>query len=145
MIKRLLTIGFVCLAAIGLMGQAQVNVYNQAGYPPGTTPKTASATGTTGALTATLTSAANRTVFICGFVITSGGTSAAIVTDTTVDGTIGGSLHFAYVDVSSGQGLLGVAFPQCIPASAQNTNIVVNVPAGSTGTVASVSAWGYIR
>ncbi len=124
--------------------QANVNVYNQAGYPPGTTVLTGSNTGTTGAVTATLTSASLHTAFICGFIITSGGTTSALVQNATVTGTIGGTLNFTYVDVSSGQGLLGVAFPQCIPASAQNTNIVVTAPAGGAGTVAAVSAWGFL-
>lgn len=132
------------LWSVAAFGQANVNVYNQAGYPPGTTPKTASNTGTTGDVTATLTSASLRTVYICGFVITSGGTGSALVQNATVAGTIGGTLNFTYVTVSSGQGLLGVAFPQCIPASAQNTNIVITSPGGGSGTVAAVSAWGFL-
>jgi len=53
------------------------------------------------------------------------------------------TMNFTYVFVSSGQGVLGVAFPGCLVASAANTNIVVNTPAGGAGTVGSVSAWGF--
>lgn len=112
-------------------------------YPAGAQPVTASATGTTAAVAATLAASPVRTTYICGFVMTSGGTTAAAVGNATVAGTIGGTLNFTYVDVSTGQGLLGVAFPQCIPGSALNTAIVVTMPAGGAGTVAAVSAWGY--
>lgn len=113
------------------------------GYPSNSLPVTASATGTTGAIVATLPSSPGRTTFICGFTMTSGGTTAALVSNATVAGTISGTMNFSYVDVSSGQGLLGVAFPVCIPANAASTAIVVTQPAGGTGTVGAVSAWGY--
>jgi hypothetical protein len=112
-------------------------------YPAGATPLTASTTGTTAATAATLAGTVGKTTFVCGFTMTSGGTSAAVVADATVSGTISGTLHFAYVSVSSGQGSFGVAFPLCIPASATNTSIVVTEPAGGTGTVSAVTAWGY--
>lgn len=112
-------------------------------YPINSTPITISATGTTAAVTATLPANANQTTYICGFVITSGGTTAALVGNATVTGTIGGTLNFSYVDVSSGQGVLGIPFPQCIPASANGQTIAVTAPAGGAGTVAAVTAWGY--
>jgi hypothetical protein len=112
-------------------------------YPTGAQPVTNSAAGTTAAVVATLPASAIATTYICGFVMSSGGTTAALVGNATVTGTLGGTLNFTYVDVSAGQGLLGVAFPQCIPGSAVNTAIVVTMPAGGAGTVAAVSAWGY--
>lgn len=111
--------------------------------PQGAQPVTNSATGTTAAVVATLAASTTRLTWICGFVMTSGGTTAALVGNATVTGTIGGTLNFAYVDVATGQGVLGVAFPQCIPGTAVNTAIVVTMPAGGAGTVAAVSAWGY--
>lgn len=114
------------------------------GFPTNSTPITASATGTTGAISATLPGVVGKTTFLCGFALTSGGTTAALTVNSTVVGTIGGTLNFAYVFVSTGQGAFGVAFPVCIPANAMNTAIVVNLPAGGAGTtVAAVSAWGY--
>lgn len=112
-------------------------------YPAGSIPTTNSATGTTGAVTATLAAVIGRTTYICGFVITSGGTTSAALGAATVTGALGGTLNFVYVDVSTGQGLLGVAFPQCVPGSAENTAIAVNAPAGGAGTIAAVSAWGF--
>lgn len=112
-------------------------------YPQGSQPVTNSATGTTAAVVATLPASQTRTTYICGFIITSGGTSAALVGNATVTGTISGTLNFTYVDVATGQGILGIAFPQCIPGSAVNTAIVVSSPAGGAGTAAATTAWGY--
>lgn len=113
------------------------------GIPAGSTAITNSNTGTTAAVSATLAGVSGKTTYICGFTITSGGTTAALAQNATVAGTISGTMNFTYVDVSSGQGLLGIAFPICLPASGQNTSIVVTAPAGGTGTVAAVSTWGY--
>jgi hypothetical protein len=113
------------------------------GYPVGSQPVTASTTGTTGALTVTLTGSPGQTTYICGFLASSGGTTGALVVGATVTGTISGALNVSYVFVSSGQGLAGAAFPICIPASALNTAIVVTVPGGGAGTSASLFAWGY--
>jgi hypothetical protein len=143
---RVILVALFCLVATTLtFAQGSVRVTNQAGYPPGVAPLTASNTGTTGSTAATLAAVAGRTNWICGFVITSGATSSAAVGNATVAGTISGTMNFTYVDVSSGQGLLGVAFPQCIPASAVNTAIVVTAPAGGTGTVVAVTAWGFLQ
>lgn len=109
------------------------------------TPLTASATGTTGAFSATLTGVTGKWTYICGFTMTSGGTTAATLGNATVTGTISGTMNFTYVYVSSGQGLLGIAFPGCISSSATGTNIVVNMPAGGAGTTAAITAWGYIN
>lgn len=104
---------------------------------------TASTTATTGSFSSSLAAVSNKANYICGFVITSGGSSAATVVNATITGTVTGTLNYAYVFPSSGQGVLGVAFPQCIIASAQNTAITVSVPAGGTGTTAALSVWGY--
>ena len=111
-----------------------------------TTPanKTASATATTGSFSATLSAVVGRTNYLCGFIITSGGSSAASVVGVTVTGTIGGTMNYSYVFPTTGQGGLGVAFPQCVIASASNTAITVTVPGGGTGTSASLSMWGYV-
>jgi hypothetical protein len=104
---------------------------------------TASTTATTASFNASLAAVSGRTNYICGFVISSGGTTAAAVVNATVTGTVSGTLNYAYVFPSSGQGVLGVAFPQCVIASGSNTAITVTVPGGGTGTVAALSVWGY--
>lgn len=103
----------------------------------------ASTTATTLSFSASLPATPNKTNILCGFVITSGGTTTAAVVNGTITGAASGTMNFAYVFPSTGQGLLGVALPQCIQASAPNTAITVSVPAGGAGTTAALSMWGY--
>lgn len=104
-----------------------------------------SGTGTTGAVTATLTGAAGKFTYLCGFMITSAGATAGTVRAATVTG-VGATLTYEYLDPSTGQGFLGVALPVCYSSSAQNTNIVVTVPGTGTNTVGlAVTAWGCLQ
>jgi hypothetical protein len=141
--KRLLAILGLALCIGGAQAQAPIVFPG----PPGTQiiPINVSATGTTGSISVTLTGAANRWTYLCGFVITSAGTTAALLGTATVTGSQN-TLNFVYNFVSSGQGVLGVALgPGCIVSSAQNTNIVVSVPGGGAGTVVAVTAWGFLN
>lgn len=134
------------LILLGLASAALAQVVTVKPFPDGQAGRTnnlvASTTGTTGAITATLTGAANATTYICGFTVTSAGTTAATLGNITITG-ISVTMNFTYAFVSSGQGVFGIAFPGCIAGSAQNTNIVVNVPAGGAGTTVAATAWGY--
>lgn len=132
----------LAIALVATLARGQVPTVWPAPQGAQTIPLEVSSTGTTGAITATLAAASGKTTYICGMVVTSGGTTAATSGDLTVTG-LTNTLHFLYVFVSSGQGLLGWAVPNCLPASATNTAIVVNVPAGGAGTTVAVSAWGY--
>jgi hypothetical protein len=114
------------------------------------TPVTASATGTTGAITATLPAAAGKTTYICGFQFTgTNATAANPATNVTITGTISGTLNFGFPTLAAGAAVantppVGEVFAPCIQASASNTAIVVNGPAlGAGATLVSVSAWGY--
>jgi hypothetical protein len=131
--------------ALGAVAQAQVPVIFPGPQGSQTLPLTATATGTTVAFSATLTGTAGKFTYICGFVLTSGGTTAATIGNATVTGTVSGTMNFSYVFPSTGQGILGVAFPSCIVASAPNTNIVVTLPSGGAGTVAAITSWGYLN
>lgn len=113
-------------------------------YPANSTPITASTTGTTGVVTATLAGVAGKTTYISGFVITADAT--ALTTGTaTVTGTVTGTLNFVQTvtAVTSGAAVLSIPFNPAIPASAVNTGIAVNSIAAGTGGVTAVSAWGY--
>lgn len=133
------------LALCPLLAQAQVMTVWPAPQGAQVLPITATATGTTGAIAATLTGAAGKFTYVCGFILSTAGTTAATLGNATVTGTVSGTMNFTYAFVSSGQGMLGVAFPGCIVSSAVNTNIVVNLPAGGAGTTAAISAWGYLN
>jgi hypothetical protein len=112
-------------------------------YPPGSAPVTISTTATIGAFSVILPAVTGRTTYLCGFIVSSAGTTTGLAAAGTITGTISGTLNFTYAFVSSGQGLLGMSLPNCIPASGQNQTITISVPAGSTGTVASLFAWGF--
>jgi hypothetical protein len=105
-----------------------------------------SGSGTTGTVTATLPAQQSKTTAICGFSITSGGATGAIVVQVTVTNVFGGTMTFTYEDpsgASSGATPLNVPFNPCIPATTQNQTIVVTLPALGAGvTAANVNAWG---
>jgi hypothetical protein len=104
---------------------------------------TASATGTTAAVTATLpASATGKTTYICSFQIGANATAAASV-PATVTGAVSGTLNYLEpVTVGAAQPLI-VSFNPCVPASAINTPIAVNAGAAGTGGATSVTATGY--
>lgn len=114
-------------------------------YPTGATPETASNTGTSAPTVATLATAAGKTTFICGFSIRANAT-AAVTADSTVAGTITGTLHYTQwtAPLASGLGVTEQIFTPCIPAAANNTTIVVTSAPAGAGGVTSVSAWGYL-
>jgi|SRR5215472_6023 len=119
---------------------AQQCLFGQAGGGPITFVQSSN-TGAGGAVTATLPGVTGKVTSVCGFVVTSGGGATAASLPVTVSG-IATTMTFQYVDPSTGQGVLGVALPTCIPASAANTPVVVTKPAGGTATASAVSAWG---
>lgn len=100
-----------------------------------------------GVATATLPAAAGKTTYICGFTITSAGSTAAAVVSPTVTNTITGTLTFTYVSVAgatlANQSLI-VPFNPCVPANAANTTIPVSLPSlGAGNTNTTVNAWGF--
>jgi hypothetical protein len=113
-------------------------------YPVGAIPITASAVGSTGATTATLAASVSLKTYICWMSIRANAT-AAITADSTITGTVGGTLNFMQwtAPLASGIGLTEMVFNPCIPSSAINTAInVISAPPGASGNV-SVAAGGY--
>lgn len=113
-------------------------------YPAGSTPITASATGTTGATTATLAASSSLHTYVCGFSIRANATAAATA-DSTVTGTVTGTLHYTQwtPPAALGLGLTEQIFQPCVISSAINTGIAVISAAPGSGGVVSVSAWGF--
>lgn len=114
------------------------------------TPVTASATGSTGAITATLPAAAGKTTYICGFYYTgTNATAANGATTVTITGTITGTLNFGFPTLAAAATVpntlpIDEEFIPCVAASAVNTAIVVNGPAlGAGSTLVTATAWGY--
>lgn len=117
-------------------------------YPLGATPLTASSGNVANAsAVATLAGTANKTTYISGFQITGSGATVGLPVTVTVTGLISGTNSYTYSAVAGvlleNQALL-VTFNPPIPASAQNTAIVVTCPALGTGNTNNVvNAQGY--
>lgn len=119
-------------------------------YPTGATPLVANSGNVAAAIaTATLTGAVGQTTYIEGFDITSSGsTTAAAVTATVSDGVLNGLLFgYTYGTVAGvlvANAVLSIRFPRAIPASAQNTSIVISMPSlGAGNTHAIIAAYGF--
>jgi hypothetical protein len=99
--------------------------------------------------TATIAKAAAKTTYLTGLVVTGGGATGASVIVCTIVGPVTGTLTFD-VPVPAGATLgitpVVINFPQAIPSSAVNTDIVVSCPTFGVGNLhAAVFATGYIR
>jgi len=127
-----------------LNGNLYIHGIGSNGYPAGAVPITASATGTTGATTATLTNVSGHTTYICGYSIRANATAVTTVTD-TITGVITATMSsILWVGpAASGIGTDENVFSPCIPASGVSTSIAVVSGAPGTGGNVSVRAWGY--
>jgi hypothetical protein len=116
--------------------------------PPGQiTPVMDSQIGTAAALTATLTGAAGKFTYVCGYLVQTAGAGTAAAQDVQITGTLV-TMHNAYLDPSSGQGVTGVAFPTCFRSAAVNTNIVITKPNNASGggaEISSLTLWGCLQ
>src|SRR6266404_5318352 len=100
--------------------------------------------------TATLAAATGKVTYICGFAITSAGSTGAAVMSPTITNLVTGTMTFTYTTVAGAtlaNAPLIVPFTtRCLPANAPNTTIAVSMPSlGAGNTNATVSAWGYQR
>lgn len=125
---------------------SQVPFQFPAPQSPITTPITQGVSGTTSLISATIVGDINRWTYLCGFLITSANTSPTVAVSTTISG-INNPLALIYDYPAAGsQGLLGVAFPQCLVSSAKATSITITLPgSGGTGTVDALSMWGFLN
>lgn len=119
-----------------------------AGYPPGSTPVSNTATGTTAGATATLPGVAGHFTYLCGFTVSPGSATAAITISITTTGLASNWSESVGAPVTAA-GTTGLPqrqtfAPDCLVASAQNTAITVVAGAlGAGGVNQSVNAWGY--
>ena len=99
------------------------------------------------AAVATLAAAAGKHTFLAGFALTAAGATGALVVNATVTGLVGGTATFTFTapaGVAVGASPLVVTFDPPIRSSAQNTAIVVTLPAlGAGNTNAAANAWGF--
>lgn len=129
------------------LGQASTGS-SSATLPAGATPLSASATGAAGAISATLApGAVTKRSYATGFEITGGGATAASLVAATLVGILGGTATFT-IAVPAGATLgivpLSVQFASPVPASAVNTNIVLNLPSfGAGNTATNITLHGF--
>jgi hypothetical protein len=109
---------------------------------------TASASGTTAAVTATIPAVQGMSAYLCGFVVTVTNATAAQAGSITTTG-LTNNLQVGVPTLAAGAAVpslpptLVTLYP-CQPASGQNTAIAVISPAlGAGATLNTVSAWGY--
>jgi hypothetical protein len=97
--------------------------------------------------TATLPATQGRYTYLCGFSITSSGSTGALVVSPTATNLVGGTATFTYTSIAGvtlANAPLVVNFTPCVPANAVNTTIPVSLPSlGAGNTNATVNAWGY--
>src|SRR5260221_692562 len=94
----------------------------------------------------TITGVAGLTTYLTGFSVVSHAPGAVVgtsATPVTITGLIGGTLNFHFVENTTFGGELNTVFPEPIPASAAHINIVVPVPAITSGAVTAVAAYGF--
>ena len=141
------SIAIALAITLGLaIGQARAG--GDTGYPKDVFAVTAaSGNVAAAAATATIAAAAGRRNFLCGFTMTSTGSTAAAVVNPTVTGLMSTTHTYVYASVAgatlANQPLV-VTFSPCIPASADGVAITVTLPSlGAGNTNAATTAWGY--
>lgn len=108
---------------------------------PSVSTLTGNGAGTTGAVVGTLTAAAGKTTYICGFSVDAiGGTGA--VGPITIAGLLGSSMVFQLTASATGASR-NVPFTPCVPASAANTAITVTTTADGSASAVNVNSWGF--
>jgi hypothetical protein len=127
----------------GLMGDAPPSL------DTGQTPVSSSATAAAGAMAPALPAVAGKTNYICGFVITGGGATAASVITATLAGIVGGTMSFNIAvpaGVTAGIVPLVVTFPRPLAASDVNVALTLSVPSMGTGNTNAASLlWGFTQ
>jgi hypothetical protein len=133
---------------LGLLSPATAQV----SYPLNSIPITATATGTTGAIAATIPAMAGKTIYLCGFYYTgTNATAANTATSVTVTGLVGGTMTYGFPTLAAAATVpntipLDDTFMPCVAATSVNTAVVVNGPAlGAGATLATATAWGYYQ
>jgi hypothetical protein len=135
----------MCLNGTSLAVPCNSGAAGAAGFPGGATPVTASNSGTTAAVTATIPAVAGKTAYLCGFVDDAVATAATAVVG-TITGLSGGT--FTYVQqvgtlTGTGNYHYQINYSPCLAASAVNTQIQLVSGAPGAGGVQGVMLWGF--
>jgi hypothetical protein len=100
-----------------------------------------------GTATATLPLITGKTSYLCGWSITSTGSTATAIVSPTVTNVQGGTQTYTYVTVAgvaAANAQLNITYTPCLPANAAANAPTVTLPSlGAGNTNATVNAWGY--
>jgi hypothetical protein len=99
-------------------------------------------TGSTGAVTATLTSSAAHLAYLCSFDVSAIGT-ASTIGPVTVTG-LGSTMTFQLAATASGN-VFTRNFSPCLPASGTNVNIVITTTADASASAVDLNAVGFLQ
>lgn len=125
-------------------GCIPVSAANPLPVGPGGTQIQGNASGSTGAVVATLAAdTTGKTTYLCEFDVSAIGGTAAIG-PITVAGLSGASRIYQLSSSATGV-LLSKSFNPCLPASASNTAITITTTADGTATAVDVNSSGYQR
>lgn len=118
-----------------------------AAFPAGAVPVASQAAGANSSAAATLAAAVGKRTYVTGIQVTAGGATANILAGAVLSGVLGGSIGYV-VSVPAGVGLdtrpIIVSFSPPLPASADNTAIVLTLGAlGAGNTSSSVAIQGF--
>jgi hypothetical protein len=116
------------------------------GYPVGGQAQNASGSGTTAATAATLAGAVAYIQYICGFSVSPGSATAAIVINVTLVG-VGNVLTWTIAAPATAAGATGtplnVSFTPCLPGVYNSSITVTSGALGAGGINNNVNVWGY--
>jgi hypothetical protein len=112
----------------------------------GSVPLQNSATGSTGGISASLTSQAGRTVFVTGLQILAAGATAAGSANATLSGIVGGAMNItvAWPVLGGAMSPITMTFNPPLPCAIGNNAILSFGGQGAGGVTESVSMQGYL-
>lgn len=112
-------------------------------YPAGTTQQVAGASGTTGAVTASIPADSVRYSYLCDMDVSAAGTAAISPITVTGIGNAGGAVTFTYQGVTAGTVPFIKQWTPCLQSRAPNQAITVTTTADGTATAVNVNLHGY--
>lgn len=126
----------------------RAGLFGSADFLPGDIELEVSSANAAAANNQTLAAAVGKRTYLCGFTVTGTGATGASTIAITITGLTNTITLHLVIPAGAGVAIspLIVDFTRPMPASADNTAIVVNVPSFGTGnTAASASARGFQR
>ena len=137
---RTFLIGLLLLFAVSARAQPVVLGSGNAGLPAGASYQANAATGTTGAVVATLPAVAGQFTYLCNLKVSAAG--SATISPITIAGVQGGSWIVQGIS-AGGAPYEPTGWSPCLRSNAVNTAITITTTADATATAVDVQASGF--